>query len=222
MYITCDQARFCFVSHTNFQKEGRRMYMTEFIVIATRYIFLSNYFCIVSYGGLCSKNSSELMSQFHRPSSKPDATTPWLNTSRKILFFHSYECASCVDYTTSSLIKNLCAYLLILFYVTTTLKTSFYSGKHTDFENENKTPLSLSTSLLSSLPWMDNYSTFIKVEAQCMHPISPLWSTVYLGKLNFLSMTDFSLGNLRTRNFIVWGFDMFSLPRSRFQFSVGH
>ena len=32
--------------------------------------------------------------------------------------------------------------------------------------------------------------------------------TVYLGKLNFLSVTDFSLGNLPRGNFIVWGLDM--------------
>ena len=55
-----------------------------------------------------------------------------------------------------------------------------------------------------------------------MHPISYLWLTVYLGKLNFLSVTDFSIGNLRRGNFIVWGLDMSSLLRSRFQFSVGH
>ena len=56
----------------------------------------------------------------------------------KNTFSHLYELTSCVDYTTGSLIKNLCAYVLILFYVTTTLNKSFYSGKHTDFENENK------------------------------------------------------------------------------------
>ena len=49
-------------------------------------------------------------------------------------FFHSCERTSCVDYTTGSLIKTLCAYVLTLFYLTTTLKTSSYSGKHTDFE----------------------------------------------------------------------------------------
>ena len=48
-----------------------------------------------------------------------------------------------------------------------------------------------------------------------MHPISHLWLTVYLGKLDFLSVTDFSLANLRRGNFIVWGLDMSSLPRSR-------
>ena len=32
--------------------------------------------------------------------------------------------------------------------------------------------------------------------------------TVYLGKLVFLSMTDFSLGNLPRGNFIVWVLDM--------------
>ena len=32
--------------------------------------------------------------------------------------------------------------------------------------------------------------------------------TVYLGKLNFLSVTDFSLGNLPRGNFIVWVLDM--------------
>ena len=34
-----------------------------------------------------------------------------------------------------------------------------------------------------------------------------LW-TVYLGKLDFLSVTDFSLGNLPRENFIVWVLDM--------------
>ena len=51
-----------------------------------------------------------------------------------------------------------------------------------------------------------------------MHPISHLWSTVYLGELNFLSVTNFSLGNLRRGNFIVWGLEMSSLPRSRSQY----
>ena len=32
--------------------------------------------------------------------------------------------------------------------------------------------------------------------------------TVYLGKLNFLSVTDFSPGNLPRGNFIVWGLVM--------------
>ena len=32
--------------------------------------------------------------------------------------------------------------------------------------------------------------------------------TVYLGKLDFLSVTNFSLGNLPRRNFIVWVLDM--------------
>ena len=32
--------------------------------------------------------------------------------------------------------------------------------------------------------------------------------TVYLGKLDFLSVTNFSLGNLPRGNFIVWGLDM--------------
>ena len=32
--------------------------------------------------------------------------------------------------------------------------------------------------------------------------------TVYLGKLYFLSVTDFSLGNLPRGNFIVWVLDM--------------
>ena len=32
--------------------------------------------------------------------------------------------------------------------------------------------------------------------------------TVFLGKLNFLSVTDFSLGNLPGGNFIVWTLDM--------------
>ena len=32
--------------------------------------------------------------------------------------------------------------------------------------------------------------------------------TVYLGKLGFLSVTDFSLANLPRGNFIVWGLDM--------------
>jgi len=32
--------------------------------------------------------------------------------------------------------------------------------------------------------------------------------TVYLGKLDFLSATDFSLGNLPRGNFIVWVLDM--------------
>ena len=32
--------------------------------------------------------------------------------------------------------------------------------------------------------------------------------TVYLGKLDFLSVTDFSLGNLPRGNFIVWDLDM--------------
>ena len=32
--------------------------------------------------------------------------------------------------------------------------------------------------------------------------------TVYLGKLDFLSVTDFSLGNLPRGNFIVWFLDM--------------
>ena len=51
-----------------------------------------------------------------------------------------------------------------------------------------------------------------------MHPISHLWLTVCLGKLDFLSVTDFSLANLRRGNFIVWGLDMSSLPRSRCQY----
>ena len=144
----------------------------------------------------------------------------------KYFFFHSYECASCVDYTTSSLIKNICAYLLILFYVTTTLKTSFYSEKHTDFENEirdiDSVVVVYLTFVITALDGQVQHIHQIKVEAQFMHPISPLWLTVYLGKLNFLSMTDFSPGNLRRGNFIVWGLDMSSLPLSRFQFSVGH
>ena len=53
-----------------------------------------------------------------------------------------------------------------------------------------------------------------------MHPISHLWLTVYLGKLDFLSVTDFSLANLRRGNFIVWGLDMSSLPRSRCVVSI--
>ena len=32
--------------------------------------------------------------------------------------------------------------------------------------------------------------------------------TVYLGKLDFLSVSDFSLSNLPRENFIVWGLDM--------------
>ena len=32
--------------------------------------------------------------------------------------------------------------------------------------------------------------------------------TVYPGKLDFLSVTDFSLGNLPQGNVIVWGLDM--------------
>ena len=32
--------------------------------------------------------------------------------------------------------------------------------------------------------------------------------TVYLGKLEFLSLTDFSLGNLPRGNFIVWVLDL--------------
>ena len=32
--------------------------------------------------------------------------------------------------------------------------------------------------------------------------------TVYLGKLHFLSVTDFSPGNLPRENFIVWVLDM--------------
>ena len=32
--------------------------------------------------------------------------------------------------------------------------------------------------------------------------------TVYLGKLDFQSVTDFSLGNLPTGNFIVWVLDI--------------
>ena len=32
--------------------------------------------------------------------------------------------------------------------------------------------------------------------------------TVYLGKLNFLSVTDFSLGNSPRGNFIIWVLDM--------------
>ena len=32
--------------------------------------------------------------------------------------------------------------------------------------------------------------------------------TVYLGKLDFLNVTDFSLGNLPRGNFIVWVLDM--------------
>ena len=32
--------------------------------------------------------------------------------------------------------------------------------------------------------------------------------TVYVRKLEFLSVTDFSLGNLPPGNFIVWGLDM--------------
>ena len=32
--------------------------------------------------------------------------------------------------------------------------------------------------------------------------------TFYLGKLDFLSVTDFSLGNLPRGNFIVWVLDM--------------
>ena len=32
--------------------------------------------------------------------------------------------------------------------------------------------------------------------------------TVYLGKLDFLSVTDFSLGNLPRGNFIVWVLDV--------------
>ena len=32
--------------------------------------------------------------------------------------------------------------------------------------------------------------------------------TSYLGKIDFLSVTDFSLGNLPRGNFIVWGLDM--------------
>ena len=52
-------------------------------------------------------------------------------------------------------------------------------------------------------------------QEQHMHSISHLWLTVYLGKLDFLSVTDFSLANLRRGNFIVWGLDMSSLPRSR-------
>ena len=32
--------------------------------------------------------------------------------------------------------------------------------------------------------------------------------TVYLGKLDFLSVTNFSLGNLPRGNFIVWILDM--------------
>ena len=33
-------------------------------------------------------------------------------------------------------------------------------------------------------------------------------STVYLGELDFLSVTDFSPGNLPRENFIVWVLDM--------------
>ena len=32
--------------------------------------------------------------------------------------------------------------------------------------------------------------------------------TVYVGKIDFLSVTDFSLRNLPRGNFIVWGLDM--------------
>ena len=34
------------------------------------------------------------------------------------------------------------------------------------------------------------------------------FSVVYLGKFDFLSVTDFSLGNLPRKNFTVWVLDM--------------
>ena len=119
------------------------MYMTECTVIATRYIFLLlknklwiNFVSFLTAGsslqGTLSLTSrvavvaNTRVNECHiftdRVKNIPDATTPWLNTSRKIHFFHSYERTSCVDYTSSSIIKNVGAYVLILIYVTTILK----------------------------------------------------------------------------------------------------
>ena len=118
------------------------MYMTEFIVIATRYMF-----CYLNYELLLYRflrrvlqrtlewtNVTVSLTELKTRCNKPVIQ----HESKNQTFFHSYERTSCVDYTTGSLIKNLCAYVLILFYMTKTLKKCFYSGKLTDFENENK------------------------------------------------------------------------------------
>ena len=46
------------------------------------------------------------------------------------------------------------------------------------------------------------------VTLQTFHLGKPDLLTVYPDKLDFLSVTDFSLGDLPRGNFIVWGFDM--------------
>ena len=118
--------------------------MTEFIVIATRYIFLLlklriTFVSFLTAGSAAKTRVNECHSftdRVQNPMQQPRDSTRV--EKYFLIFFHSYERTSCVDYTTGSLIKNLCAYVLILFYMTTTLKKCFYSGKHTDFENENK------------------------------------------------------------------------------------
>ena len=102
--------------------------MIEFIVIATSYkvLLLKLRITFVPFLTACFAFTDRCNNPVTQHESKNQT------------FFHSYERTSCVDYTTGSLIKNLCAYVLILFYMTTTLKKCFYSGKHTDFENENE------------------------------------------------------------------------------------
>ena len=50
--------------------------------------------------------------------------------------------------------------------------------------------------------------TLAVVTLQTFYPGKHDLLTVYLGKLDFLSVTDFSLGNLPRGNFIVWVLDM--------------
>ena len=117
--------------------------MTEFIVIATRYIFLLlklriTFVPFLTAGSAANTRVNECHSLTDRAKNPMQQPRDSTRVQKSDFFFHSYERTSCVGYITGSLIKNLCAYVLMLFYVTTTLKTSFYSEKHTDFENENK------------------------------------------------------------------------------------
>ena len=63
------------------------------------------------------------------------------------------------------------------------------------------------------MKWYLGYDHFLDsilavVTLQTFYPGKHDLLTVYLGKLDFLSVTDFSLGNLPRGNFIVWVLDM--------------
>ena len=60
-------------------------------------------------------------------------------------------------------------------------------------------------SFISAHPRSEHIAVVI-LQTFCLGKLNLL--TVFLGQLDFLSVTDFSLGNLPRGNFIVWVLDM--------------